>query len=137
MSRALGDVAPALTELAAQPDKGFGQRVRQRRQELGLPVARAGKVLPLRASLPLPEPPEALAALDAEPPHAEQDRAAWRARLAERRMREAHLALEEAEQRSALPRELERVSAEFDCAVAVYGAARMATSISGQAEDAR
>jgi hypothetical protein len=122
ISRALGDAAPALTELAAQPDKAFGQRVRQRRQELGLPVAPAGKVLPLRASQPILEPPEALAALDAEPPEAEQERVAWRARLAERRMREAHLALEEAEQRGGPTRDVERVAAAFDHAVRAYKA---------------
>jgi hypothetical protein len=80
VARALGDTAPALTELAAQPGKDCEQRVRMRQQELGLPVALAGKVLPLRASLPLPEPPDALAALDAGPPETEQERAAWRAR---------------------------------------------------------
>jgi hypothetical protein len=128
VSRALGDAAPALTELAVQPDKDFGQRVRARRQELGLPVAPAAKVLPLRASQPPLEPPEALAALDAEPPNAKQERAAWRLRLAERRMREAHLALEEAEQRRAPPRELERVAVLFDQAVTVYEAAQLAAA---------
>lgn len=128
VSRALGDAAPALAELAAQPNKDFGQRVRARRQELGLPVVPAGKVLPLRANQPLLEPPEALAALDAEPPEAEQERAAWRALLAERRMRETHLALEEAEQRGAPTRELERWVATFEQAVAVYTAAHAAVS---------
>jgi hypothetical protein len=132
VSRAVGDVVPALTELAAQPDKDFGQRVRNRRQELGLPVAPAGKVLPLRASPPPPEPPEALAALDAEPPEteAEQERAAWRARLAERRMREAHLALEEAEQHGASQRELERATGAFVQVVAVYKATVLACAAS-------
>jgi hypothetical protein len=81
ISRALGDAAPALAELATQRDKGIGQRVRARRQELGLPVATAGKVLPLRASQSLLEPPDALAALDAEPPETEQERAARRVLL--------------------------------------------------------
>jgi hypothetical protein len=128
VSRALGEVAPALAEVATQPDKDFGQRVRARRQELGLPVAPAGKVLPLRASLPSQEPPEALAALDAEPPETEQERAAWRVLLAERRMREAHLALEAAEQRTAPTRELEGAVAAFGQAVAVYAAAQLAAA---------
>jgi hypothetical protein len=110
---ALGDVAPALVELAAQPAKDFGQRVRTRRQELGLPVARADKVLPLRASQPLREPAEVIAAFDAEPPTAEHERAIWRAQLAERRMREAYLALEEAEQHGACQHELERLADVF------------------------
>jgi hypothetical protein len=123
VSRALGDAAPALAELATQPGKDFGQRVRTRRQELGLPVASAGKLLPLRASQPPPEPPETLAALDAEPPETEQERAAWRALLTERRMREAHLALEEAEHRGAPTRDLERAAATFHHVVLVYEAA--------------
>jgi hypothetical protein len=67
-----------------------------------------------------------LAALDAAPPETEQERAAWRARLAERRLREAHLALEQAEQRGAPPRVLERVAATCAPAVAVYEAAVLA-----------
>jgi hypothetical protein len=126
VSRALRDTALALAEVAAQPDKDFGQRVRTRRQELGLPVAPAGKVLPLRASQPLLEPPEALAALDAEPLATEQERTAWRALLADRRMREAHLALEEAEQQGVPTGALERAAQAFDQAVAVYTAAQAA-----------
>jgi hypothetical protein len=126
VSRALGDAAPALIELAAQPDKEFGRRVRTRRQELGLPVTQAGKVLPLRVSTPALEPPEALAALDGEPPETEQERSAWRSRLAERRMREAHQVLEEAEQRGVSARELERAAGLFDHAVHVYRAAQAA-----------
>jgi hypothetical protein len=131
VSRALGDVAPAFDELAAQPDKDFGQRVRTRRQELGLPVVPAGKVLPLRVSQPPLEPPEVLAALDAEPPEAEQEQAAWRVLLAERRVREAHLALEQAEQRGAPSRELEQLAGAFDQAVVVYGAAHAAAGDDG------
>jgi hypothetical protein len=111
--RALGDVAPALEDLSTQPEKDFGQRVRTRRQELGLPVAPASKVLPLRASRPLLEPAEVIEALDAEPPTAEHERAVWRVRQAERRMREAYLALEEAEQQGASQRELERLADVF------------------------
>jgi hypothetical protein len=37
----------ALTKIAAQPDKDFGELVRQRRRKHGLPVAPAGKVWPL------------------------------------------------------------------------------------------
>jgi hypothetical protein len=36
----------ALTKIAGQPDKDFGELVRQRRRKRGLPVAPAGKVLP-------------------------------------------------------------------------------------------
>jgi hypothetical protein len=36
----------ALAKIAAQPEKDFGELVRQRRRKRGLPVAPAGKVLP-------------------------------------------------------------------------------------------
>jgi hypothetical protein len=85
-------------------------------------------VLPLRASEPLVKPREALTALDVEPPEAEQERAAWRARLAERWMQEAHLALEAAEQQGAPLRDVERAAAVCAQAVAVYEAAEAATS---------
>ena len=93
-----------------------------------MPVAPAGKVLPLPASPPPQEPSEVLAVLDAEPPESEQERAAWRVLLAERRMREAHLALAEAEQQRASPRDLERLAATFEQAVAVYTAAQAAST---------
>jgi hypothetical protein len=123
VSRALGDVAGSLAALAAQPDKDFGQRVRTCRQELGLPVAPPGTVLPLRAVQPPPESPDELAALDAEPPEAEHERAVWCERLAERRMCEAYHLLAEAEQQGGLLRELEHRAAAFVHEVAVYGAA--------------
>jgi hypothetical protein len=120
VSRALAEVAPALAKLSAQPDKDFGQRVRQRRQELGLPVVPARKVLPLRATQ---RPLEPLIELDTEPPEAEQERVVWRVRLAERRMREAYLALEETEQRGAPARELEQLADVFIQETAAYEAA--------------
>jgi hypothetical protein len=126
ISRAVGDVAPALEDLSAQPEKDFGQRVRVRRQELGLPVAPAGTVLPLRAHQPPREPPEVLAVLDAEPPEAEQERAWWRALLAEQRMQEAYLALEEAEQRHAPAHVLDRLAAVFTHESDVHAAAVIA-----------
>jgi hypothetical protein len=123
VSRALGDVMPALTQVASRPDKDFGQRVRTRRQELGLTVARAERVLPSRASEPPVESLEELRALDGVPPLVEEERAAWRARLVERRMREACLALEEAEQRGAAGREVEHLLTAFMQESAAYDAA--------------
>jgi hypothetical protein len=38
----------ALTKIAAQPEKEFGEMVRQRRRKRGLPVAPAGKILPFQ-----------------------------------------------------------------------------------------
>jgi hypothetical protein len=123
ISRALGDVAPALAKLSAQPEKDFGHRVRARRQELGLPVTTPEKVLPLRARQRPLDPPETLAGLDTEPPAAEQERAVWWVRLAERRMQEAYLVLEEAERRGASLAEQERLAALFTQESAVYTSA--------------
>jgi hypothetical protein len=114
VSRALGEVVPALDDLDTQPETDRGQRMRRRRQELGLLVMPAGKELPLHATQLSPESPDDLAELDPEPPEAEAERAAWRLRLAERRMREAYLAPVEAEQCEASPRVLEQVMVAFD-----------------------
>jgi hypothetical protein len=53
----------ALARIAAQPDKDFGELVRQRRRKRGLPVAPAGKVLPF-FPVPVREALEQLKALD-------------------------------------------------------------------------
>jgi hypothetical protein len=90
----------ALTKIAAQPEKDFGELVRQRRRKRGLPVAPAGKVLPF---LPVPryDDPAERAALDAAAEHLLRNDA-WggelrdaRVRLAEWRVREAALALDQ------------------------------------------
>jgi hypothetical protein len=123
ISRALAEAAAALTEIAAQPGKDFGAQVRTCRQELGLPVAPTCTVLPLRALQLSVDPPDVLAALDAEPPEAEQERAIWRRCAAERRMREAYVLLEEAEQQGMPVGELESLAAIFEHETAVYEAA--------------
>ncbi len=135
VSRALGDSAPALQELASQLDKDFGQRVRTRRQELGLPVALAGKVLPLRTTqLPWASPAE-LGVLDVDAPDTEEERAAWRVRLAERRMREAYLALEEANQHSVPEWGWAQLEATFQHEVQVYAAALAAAEAVTQGQE--
>jgi hypothetical protein len=64
-----------------------------------------------------------LALLDAEPPEPDQERALWRMRLAERRMREAYLALEVAEQQGVSSTALQHLADVFSLESAVYGAA--------------
>ncbi len=86
-------------------------------------MAPTGTALPLRALPPSVDPPDVLAALDAEPPKAEQERAIWRRCAAERRMREAYVLLEEAEQQGMPLGELERLAAIFEHETAVYEAA--------------
>ncbi len=46
VSMGLHDLFQALTKIAGQPEKDFGELVRQPRRKRGLPVAPAGNVLP-------------------------------------------------------------------------------------------
>ena len=46
VSMGLRGFVDALTKIAAQPEKAFGELVRKRRRQRGLPFAPAGKVLP-------------------------------------------------------------------------------------------
>jgi hypothetical protein len=87
---------------SGSPGVGWGDEPRTRRASAR---AECQKVLPLRAGQTALDAPVVLAALDGEPSEGEHERAMWRVRLAERRMREAFLALEEAEQRGARPGE--------------------------------
>jgi hypothetical protein len=72
VSMGLRDLFQALTKIAAQPDKGFGELVRQRRRKRGLPVAPAGKVLPFLSSRGKDDPVKR-AALDAAAESIHQD----------------------------------------------------------------
>jgi hypothetical protein len=89
-----------LTKIAAQPDKSFGEMVRQRRRKRGLPVSPIGKVLPFQPAWRNDHSVEEAAVDSAAeivfagngPP---DDLLRARVRLAERRRREALLALED------------------------------------------
>jgi hypothetical protein len=91
----------ALTKITAQPEKDFGELVRQRRRKRGLPVTPAGKVLPF---LPVAGHggPDGRAAVDAAAEQLLRNEAQGgelheaRVRLAERRVREAMLAIDQA-----------------------------------------
>jgi hypothetical protein len=50
VSMGLQGLMQSLTKIAAQPEKDFGDLVRRRRRKRGLPVARAGKILPFVAA---------------------------------------------------------------------------------------
>jgi hypothetical protein len=117
----------ALTKIAAQPEKDFGALVRKRRRNRGLPVAPAGKVLPF---LPASNGDNAVErrALDTAAEgilgnalHSEELHAA-RTHLAERRLREAFTALEQAEWRNDTPKRLARLRTIYDQALTAYGA---------------
>jgi hypothetical protein len=118
VSVGLRDLAQALTTIAASPQKEFGVLVRQRRRTWGLPVAPAGKVLPYLPARGDHDPAER-AALDAAAESILQETAhghdlqAARVRLAERRVREAFTALEEAERRDDAPDQLARCESTY------------------------
>jgi hypothetical protein len=101
----------ALTKIATQPEKDFGELVRQRRRKRGLPVAPAGRVLPFLPALPRKELGQveavdvaAEALLQDDLPNDEFHSA--RVGLAERQLHEALVALENATVRGASGREL-------------------------------
>jgi hypothetical protein len=125
VSMGLRGFVDALTKIAAQPDKDFGELVRQRRRRRGLPVAPAGKILPFIAPPPSEDQLSPLA-VDAAAAGVLQDDApseslySARVRLAERRLAEALLALEEAGRRDASQTELTRLEGIHACELAAY-----------------
>jgi hypothetical protein len=118
LSRALEEALPALEAVEAKKraktGMDFGELVRERRRQRGLPLPVAEKVLPFRASPPTsPVEPELPAASDSDPDEAAALSTHDQVWFAERRLREAHQALEHAERWEASPRELERADATF------------------------
>ena len=108
VSMGLRGLVQALTQIAAAPKKDFGDLVRQRRRKRGLPVAPPSKILPYLPA-PVNDDPAELARLDAAADrllHTEggsNELHTARIRLAGRRVREAFIALEEAERREHIP----------------------------------
>jgi hypothetical protein len=106
VSMGLRGLFDALTKVAAQPGKDFGEHVRQRRRKRGLPVAPAGKVLPLPPAQRADDRGQLHAVNKAELVALQQDlpsnvlRAAH-TQLAEARLAEALHALEDASLRGA------------------------------------
>jgi len=102
VSMGLQGLVQSLTKIAAQPEKDFGELVRRRRRKRGLSVAPAGKILPFLQAHRSDDPAKR-AALDAA-----AERLLWseghgdemheaRVRLAERRLHETLLVLDQAE----------------------------------------
>jgi hypothetical protein len=115
----------ALTKIAAQPDKDFGELVRQRRRKRGLLVAPAGKLLPFLPARGQDEPSKraavaaaAEAILNTSAPH--DDLQSARLNLAERRLTEALVALEDAERRGSAPGPIEQLEGVYTQAFAAY-----------------
>lgn len=134
VSMGLRGLFQALTTIAAQPQKDFGELVRQRRRKRGLPVTPAGKILPFPPVWNNNDPivgaildAAAEIALASESPNDELRIA--RVHLAERRMKEALLALEEADLRGASAREVERLEKVYAQELTAYRAVmRLETS---------
>jgi hypothetical protein len=90
ISRAVGEMAKAVEQLAGKPKKHFGELVRARRRTLGLPVPAASRVLPqVRPALPAEQRRE----IELGVPLA----------VAEQRIQEAHDALEAGHLRNVKP----------------------------------
>jgi len=108
----------ALTKIAGQPEKDFGELVRQRRRKRGLPVALAGKVLPFLL-VDCHDDPDECAVVNAAVEHLLRKDAQGgelheaRARLAERRVREAMLAMDQAALTNAPAWKLEHLEATY------------------------
>jgi hypothetical protein len=127
VSMGLRGLFDALSKIAAQPEKDFGELVRQRRRKCGLPMAPAGKILPFLPSwrndasaegIALDASAEAVFAGDIS---TDELRTA-RVRLAERRMREALHALEKSGLHEASAHEMARLEQIYAHELAAYEA---------------
>jgi hypothetical protein len=124
-SMGLRGLFEALTTIAAQPEKDFGELVRQRGRKRGLPVAPAEKTLPCFAPPPSedqlsPVAVDAAAAVLLQNDAPVESLYSARVRLAERRLAEALLALEEAGQRDASDTELTRLEGIYAYELSTY-----------------
>jgi hypothetical protein len=126
-SMGLRGLFDALTKIATQPEKDFGELVRQCRRMRRLPVAPVGKVL---SFLPVQrdDHPAKRAALDGAAERILQETIqgnklhAAQVRLAEKRLLEAFNALEQAEWRNDTPRRLAQLMTSYQQALAAYEA---------------
>jgi hypothetical protein len=136
VSMGLRGLFEAFTKIAAQPEKDFGALVRQRRRKRGLPVAPAGKVLPFLPARGEDDLAER-AALDAASERLLHDEGhvhelhEARVRLAERRLHEALVALEEAEWRGETSQRLARHKTVYQQALTAYEALSRQHSMQG------
>jgi|GEM_PF-906008 len=127
VSMGLRGLFQALTKIAAQPQKDFGELVRQRRRKRGLPVAPTGKILPFLPALGEGDP-TATDGVDAAAEAVLEDNInrrqlhAARMRLAEQWVAEALQALEEAELGEVTAHEMARLEAVYVQALAGYQA---------------
>jgi hypothetical protein len=126
LSRALGEALPALDALEAEKGKDFGELVRERRRQRGLPLPLAEKVLPFRTNAASQgargdeQPAELISSHRGEP---SGDSLPPRAALAETRVAEAWACLAAAEREGATRRALDRLEVAYLTELATYHAA--------------
>jgi hypothetical protein len=113
VSRAIGELASSLEQIAADPKKSFGELVRARRRQKGLPVLAAAKVLPFVR-------PQEREELDDE--QKQQLKAGIPLAVAEQRVKEAWWALEAASTSQVKPHELSLLEEAYVRALASYEA---------------
>lgn len=119
VSRAIGELAWALAKESEMPKEDFGALVRQRRKERGLPVVPCDQVLPeVQSRRELPQLPD-----ESQEYHDAHGEAHMRTKVAEFRVWQAQIALEEAEERILPTRELEMLEATYLHELATYEAA--------------
>jgi hypothetical protein len=122
LSRALGEALPRLEAVEREQGIGFGDLIRERRRQRGLPVPFAEKVLPFR-------PTVALAAMQ-EYPWLDSDAGLpvltdslqLRVKLAEGRVAETFAVLQDAELRGASRQTLDRLEKAYFAEVSTYQA---------------
>jgi hypothetical protein len=125
VSMGLRGLFDALTTIAAQPDKDFGELVRQRRRKRGLPVAPTGNVLPFFVTQHHhdsggPDATDTAAEIDLRAESSADDLRAARQRLAERRLTEALLALEAASLGGVTPQQRRRLEEWYQQELTLY-----------------
>jgi hypothetical protein len=129
VSMGLRGLFDALTKVAAQPEKDFGELVRQRRRKRGLPVAPAGKVLPFLPSQRADDRGQLRAVNKAELVALKQDlpldvACAAHMQMAEGRLAEALHALEDASLRGARAWDIARLEQAYVDELTIYAALR-------------
>jgi hypothetical protein len=121
VSMGLRGLFQALTKIATQPEKDFGELVRQRRRKRGLPIAPASKILPFPPiHISKDESVDLAAEALLQDGRSASNLDAARIRLAERRMSEALLALDDAGLRGASAHEVERLERNYAHELAAF-----------------
>ena len=111
----------SLTKIAAQPEKDFGDMVRERRRKRGLPVAPASKLLPFPpAEVQVAPSVDTLVTSVFDQAASPEDLYAAHVRLAEQRLVEAMVTLEHAVVACAPPSKVSQLEAIYEHELKTY-----------------